>query len=517
MRNLLFLLHVYGCVASEQCCIFVQDRRDLLAQERLGLVYGHAGEGMGVNKFVELRAREPEDRVSQDALEQVVAAAMELDLFAGGDAVLPDGLVQGLPVAALFLDAVHEDVLRSEKRQLVGQMLFGHFRVHGQAADDVEVQREDAVGGEECFRDADAAVGRVVERALKPLGAGRDGGILQVADDVARQGGDALAAHGVALIGHGRGADLAALERLVHLFEVGQQADVAGKLRGALRDAGQHLQHLKVHLARIGLAADGVRAGKAHLFADLLLERDDLLLVAVKQGEEARARAGRALAAEELEIAELKLQLLEIHQQILRPERGALADGRRLRGLKMRVGERRLCLVRLGKVRERLDDVHQQAADLLERFAHEDDIRIVADVAGRGTEVQNGLCLRAARAVGQHVGHDVVPHLVLARRGVVIVDVRDVRAQLADLLIRDRQTELLLALGQRDPEPAPGGKFVVVGVNVLHRAPGVAGAQGVDVAVVHAYPLSAWRSAAEIRPLNRGCALFGRLLNSGWY
>ena len=90
LRNLLFLLHVYGCVASEQCCIFVQDRRDLLAQERLGLVYGHAGEGMGVNKFVELRAREPEDRVSQDALEQVVAAAMELDLFAGGDAVLPD-------------------------------------------------------------------------------------------------------------------------------------------------------------------------------------------------------------------------------------------------------------------------------------------------------------------------------------------------------------------------------------------------------------------------------------------
>ena len=160
MRNLLFLLHVYGCVASEQCGIFVQDRRDLLAQERLGLVYGHAGEGMGVNKFVELCAREPEDRVSQDVLEQVVAAAMELDFFAGGDAVLPDGLVQGLPVAALFLDAVHEDVLRSEKRQLVGQMLFGHFRVHGQAADDVEVQRQDTVGGEESLRDADAAVGR---------------------------------------------------------------------------------------------------------------------------------------------------------------------------------------------------------------------------------------------------------------------------------------------------------------------------------------------------------------------
>ena len=298
---------------------------------------------------------------------------------------------------------------------------------------------------------------------------------------------------------------------------MGQQPDVAGKLRCALRDTGQHLQHLKVHLARIGLAADGVRAGKAHLLTDLLFERDDLLFVAVKQGEEARARAGRALAAEEFEVAELKLQLLKIHQQVLRPERGALADGRRLCGLKVRVGERRLRLVRLGKVRERLNDVHQQAADLLKRLAHEDDVRVVADIAGRGAEVQNGLCLRAARAVGQHVGHDIMPHLVLARRGVVIVDVRDVRAQLLNLLIRDRQTELLLTLRQRDPESAPCGKLVVVGVNVLHRAPGVAGTQGVDVAVVHTYPLSAWRSAAEISPLNRGCALFGRLLNSGWY
>ena len=84
MRNLLFLLHVYGCVASEQCCIFVQDRRDLLAQERLGLVYGHAGEGMGVDQFIQLIAREPEGGVGKNAREQVVAAAAELD----GDSVI---------------------------------------------------------------------------------------------------------------------------------------------------------------------------------------------------------------------------------------------------------------------------------------------------------------------------------------------------------------------------------------------------------------------------------------------
>ena len=87
-------------------------------------------------------------------------------------------------------------------------------------------QAQHRVGAEEALRQRDAAVGRVVERALKPLGAGRDGGILQVADDVARQGGDALAAHGVALIGHGRRADLMLLERLFYLFHVLEQTDV---------------------------------------------------------------------------------------------------------------------------------------------------------------------------------------------------------------------------------------------------------------------------------------------------
>ncbi len=68
-------------------------------------------------------------------------------------------------------------------------------------------------------------------------------------------------------------------------------------------------------------------------------------------------------------------------------QRRALADSRRLCGLKVCVGERRLRLVRLGEVRECLDDVHQQAADLLKRLAHEDDVRVVADIAGRGAEM----------------------------------------------------------------------------------------------------------------------------------
>ena len=74
--------------------------------------------------------------------------------------------------------------------------------------------------------DGQAAVGGVIERALEPLRRGRYRRVLQIADHIAREGGHALRAHGVSLVGHGGGAYLPRLERLVHLLEVAQKADV---------------------------------------------------------------------------------------------------------------------------------------------------------------------------------------------------------------------------------------------------------------------------------------------------
>ena len=54
----------------------------------------------------------------------------------------------------------------------------------------------------------------------RPLGGGGEGGVQAVDDDVAGKGGDPLAAHRIAFVGHGRGTDLVFLKGLFHLLEV---------------------------------------------------------------------------------------------------------------------------------------------------------------------------------------------------------------------------------------------------------------------------------------------------------
>ena len=67
------------------------------------------------------------------------------------------------------------------------------------------------------------------------------------------------------------------------------------------------------------------------------------------------------------------------------------------------------------------------------------------------------------------VGHDIVsPALLLHRRRVELgIANRRVRAQLRDGLVGNVEPELLLRLGQVEPELAPGGEAVARRENVL--------------------------------------------------
>ena len=264
-----------------------------------------------------------------------------------------------------------------------------------------------------------------------------------------------------------------------------EQAYIARKLRCALRNAGEHLQDSEVDLAGVGLAADGLTGLKAHLRCDAPLKLLDLFCVPVEQLKEACAGAGRALAAEKLQLRELEVELLDIKQQVVYPKAGALADGRRLGGLKMRVGKSRQGFVFLCKLTQRRNGVHKELADDEQPAAHTDDVRIVADVAARRAEVDDGLCLGAALAEGQHVRHNVVPYLVLMRGSSGIVNVVNMRAHLIELLVADIESQLLLTLGEREPQPAPSGELVVVRKLALHLLVGIAAAEGVFVKFVH--------------------------------
>ena len=122
-----------------------------------------------------------------------------------------------LTVAACF-HRIHHDVLGCHEGQLGAEVFLHNLRIYHQTVYHVEAQIQDAVDGKEALSDAQPLVGGVVQCPLKPLGGGGDGRIQGVDHDVAGQGCDPLAAHGVALVCHGGGTDLVFLKGLFHLF-----------------------------------------------------------------------------------------------------------------------------------------------------------------------------------------------------------------------------------------------------------------------------------------------------------
>ena len=80
--------------------------------------------------------------------------------------------------------------------------------------------------------------------------------------------------------------------------------------------------------------------------------------------------------------------------------------------------------------------------------------------------------------------HHIVAHFLLARFRHGIVDVVLVRIHLGDLLVRNIESQRLLSVCQRDPEPPPGTELEVFGENMLHLRACIARGEGGDVAVL---------------------------------
>ena len=73
-----------------------------------------------------------------------------------------------LTVAARF-DCVHHDILRRHERKLRHQMFRDDLRVDDKAVHDIYDQVEDAVAGQEAFRNGETFICRIIKSALKPL------------------------------------------------------------------------------------------------------------------------------------------------------------------------------------------------------------------------------------------------------------------------------------------------------------------------------------------------------------
>ena len=62
-------------------------------------------------------------------------------------------------------------------------------------------------------------------------------------------------------------------------------------------------------------------------------------MVAFEEGQEARLSSSRALDTAESDIVSRALDIAQVHEELVDPERGAFADGRQLGGLEVREAE----------------------------------------------------------------------------------------------------------------------------------------------------------------------------------
>ena len=151
---------------------------------------------------------------------------------------LANDFVERLAIAAR-LDAKHHPPLRRHERHLLGHVAGDHALADLKAGRDVGGEDEDGVGGQERFRERQAAVGAVVEGSFEPLAGGGVGGVAGQGNDESGQGIDPFRSHRVPFVGHGTRPDLLGLERLEEFTLVLQQPKVGGHLRGRLVDSGK--------------------------------------------------------------------------------------------------------------------------------------------------------------------------------------------------------------------------------------------------------------------------------------
>ena len=117
--------------------------------------------------------------------------------------------------------------------------------------------------------------------------------------------------------------------------------------------------------------------------------------------------------------------------------------------------------------------------------------RRLADTVGQNTAViliarENNGHAEKLIAQGADVAHDVVPELLFDPGHPLEVDVFEVGPEFSDLGVGDGQPEGLFVLGQRQPQPAPGGVFVLGRPDAAHFLARIASGQRIVIGVVFA-------------------------------
>ena len=232
------------------------------------------------------------------------------------------------------------------------------------------------------------------------------------------------------------------------------KANIRRELSRRLGYIRQYVKNVRVDFPRIRLSRNGNDFGKPEFFGDEFFKREDLFFV-VEKLQKTCARAGRSFATEKFQIAELEIQPFKVFDQIVQPERRALAQSRRLRGLKMCIRKNRQTLILFGKIGYGGNSVDKQSSDFAKPFAHKQNVGVIRNVTRRRAEVNYSPRIGANVTVSINMRHYVVAEFAFVFRLFFVIYIVYMRFQLFDLSVGDIQPELLFAFCQRNPKFTP--------------------------------------------------------------
>lgn len=118
-------------------------------------------------------------------------------------------------------------------------------------------------------------------------------------------------------------------------------------------------------------------------------------------------------------------------------------------------------LVLICKFTQPGNQIDQLVADKYQPLPHQDHICVVAHITACGAQMDNRHGLGTGGTIGMDMCHYIVPQLFFLLRSQLIVHLVPMCLHLVDLFLRNGQPQFHLRPRQRNPQPVPGGKFLV--------------------------------------------------------
>lgn len=242
---------------------------------------------------------------------------------------------------------------------------------------------------------------------------------------------------------HSAASNLVLLKRLLKLLKHSKVTDVNTDTLTCRSERAKGVGDVNIDLSRICLAGDNEGRVETGLLSNKLVQLFHLVVVTVEDLEERGLSTSGTLDTTEAQVITRPLQVAQIHQQVLNPQRCTLANRHELCGLSVGETQAGQVFVFLGESGQLVNHNGELGNEDVETITKEDKVGVIGTVARSSTPVNDTGGGGGDLTVGVDVGHDIVSPALLLLSGnfELLILNGEVSLHLLNCLVGDGETE----------------------------------------------------------------------------